>query len=183
MNASSIERYLNTRWLGRNGGILFFDEVDSTNEELKRRAAAGAPEGLIAAADHQAAGKGRRGRSWSDRPGENIAMSFLLKPDLKPDLAPMMTLLMALSTVKAIEKVIGLKCAIKWPNDVVLNGKKLVGILTEMELKEDRIEYVIIGTGINVNLSEIPLELKETATSLFLESGKKWERPLLGRNR
>ena len=91
----------------------------------------------------------------------------------------MMTLLMALSTLKAIESVTGEECGIKWPNDIVLKGKKLVGILTEMELKEGRIEYVIIGTGINVNLSEIPEELKSTATSLYLETGKKWQRSLL----
>ncbi len=174
---NSIRSALKTVWLGRQ--TVFFDEIDSTNDEVRRRAQKGAEEGLLVAADCQTKGKGRRGRSWENPPGTQIAMSFLLKPDFSPDIAPMLTLVMAMASVEGIRKVTELSVRIKWPNDIVINGKKLVGILTEMTAEPDYIHEVIIGTGINVNIEEFPEELKETATSLYLESGKKWPRALL----
>lgn len=170
----SVKAALHTKWLGRE--VLFFREIDSTNDELRRRSQKGAGEGLLAIADIQTKGKGRRGRGWENPAGVNIAMSYLLKPPFSPDTAPMMTLVMAMACVKGINKLSGLDVKIKWPNDVVINGKKLVGILTEMTAEPDYIQEVIIGTGINVNNKEFPPEIKETATSMYLESGKIYSR-------
>ena len=172
----SICDELHTKWLGANGKISFFNEIDSTNDEAKRRFENGAESGLIVVADFQSAGKGRRGRTWSSPAGTTISMSYLLKPEFVPDLAPMMTLLMAMATAKAIRIVTGLEAQIKWPNDVVVNGKKLVGILTEMSAEPDFIHYVVIGTGINVNVTEFPEEISSTATSLLLETQNKVSR-------
>ena len=172
--AGSIGSLLDTKWLGRE--LLFYEEIDSTNEELKRRAAKGAKEGLMAVADIQNAGKGRRGRGWENPGGVNIAMSYLLRPDMNPDTAPMMTLIMAMAAREGIEQVTGLKTMIKWPNDVVINGKKVVGILTEMTAEPDYIHEVIIGTGINVNTESFDGELKDKATSLYIEGGVRYSR-------
>ncbi len=170
----SIEAFLDTSWLGRE--LLFFDEIDSTNDEIKRRAEKGATEGLLAVADTQNKGKGRRGRGWANPAGVNIAMSYLLKPDLTPNTAPMMTLIMALAAVRGIKEVSGLDVRIKWPNDIVINGKKLVGILTEMTAEPDCIHEVIVGTGINVNTRSFPDEIRTTATSMYLEGGRIYSR-------
>ncbi|MCR5747059.1 MAG: biotin--[acetyl-CoA-carboxylase] ligase [Lachnospiraceae bacterium] len=172
--ARSIQSLLNTGWLGKE--LLFFDEIDSTNDELKRRAEAGAGEGLIAVADIQNKGKGRRGRAWATPAGVNIAMSYLLRPSLSPEIAPMMTLIMAMAAAEGIRKVSGLDVKIKWPNDIVVNGKKLVGILTEMTAEPDYIHEVIVGTGINVNTEEFPEEIRETATSMRIEGGRTYSR-------
>lgn len=170
----AIKSFLHTSWLGRE--LLFFDEVDSTNDELKRRADKGAEEGLAAVADIQSKGKGRRGRAWETPAGVNIAMSYLLRPKLSPDIAPMMTLIMAMAAAKGIREVSSLDVKIKWPNDIVINGKKLVGILTEMTAEPDYIHEVIVGTGINVNTESFPDEIKATATSMLIEGGKKYSR-------
>ena len=168
---------LKTEYLGKE--TVFFDEIDSTNTEVKRRADKGAGEGLLIIADVQNKGKGRRGRSWENPGGVNIAMSLLLKPGFSPDTAPMLTIVMALSCAEGIKKVTGLSPYIKWPNDIVLSGKKCVGILTEMTAQNGKIEYVIIGTGINVNNTGFSGELGNKATSLFLETGNKQSRALI----
>ncbi len=178
-NENTITAELKTKWLGADGNVVFIREIDSTNEEAKRRSMAGAGNGLLIAADFQSAGKGRRGRTWQASPGTTIAMSYLLKPDFVPDLAPMMTLLMAMATAKAIREVAGLEAEIKWPNDVIVGGKKLVGILTEMAIESDYIQYVVIGTGINVNVTDFPDDIKDKATSLLIETGKKVSRAKL----
>lgn len=170
----TIKSYLDTRWLGRE--LLFFGEIDSTNDELKRRAERGAREGLVAVADIQSQGKGRRGRGWETPPGVNIAMSYLLRPELSPNIAPMMTLIMAMAATSGIERVTGLEVKIKWPNDIVIRGKKLVGVLTEMTAEPDYIHEVIIGTGINVNTESFPEELSGRATSLYMEGGRRYSR-------
>lgn len=171
---NSIKNALKTKWLGKP--TVFFDEIDSTNDEVKRRADKGAAEGLLVVADSQTKGKGRRGRQWQTPHGSNIAMSFLLKPKFNPDTAPMLTLIMAMASAEGISAVTGIETGIKWPNDIVINGKKAVGILTEMTAEPDYIHDVIIGTGINVNTKEFPEEIRNTATSLFLETGKSWSR-------
>ena len=170
----TIRMHLDTKWLGKE--LLFFDSIDSTNDELKRRAEKGAPEGLVAVADIQTKGKGRRGRGWETPAGENIAMSYLLRPDFAPETAPMMTLVMAMAAAKGIREVSGLEAGIKWPNDIVINGKKLVGILTEMTSEPDYIHEVVIGTGINVNNKSFPEEISKTATSMYLEGGRVYSR-------
>ena len=146
--------------------------TDSTNNEIRRLAEQGAPHGTLAVAERQLGGKGRRGRVWTSPAGVGIWMSMLLRPQIDPMAASMLTLVMALSTRRGIEKATGLKSEIKWPNDLVLNKKKICGILTEMSTELMEIQYVIPGTGINVNQMEFPDDIKATATSLRIESGK-----------
>ncbi len=171
---NSLREALNTEYIGKE--ILFFKEIDSTNDEIKRRADKGGKEGLLAVADVQSKGKGRRGRSWDNPGGVNVAMSILLRPSFSPNTAPMLTLLMALACAEGIRQETGLEALIKWPNDIVISGKKCVGILTEMTAEPDYIKEVIIGTGINVNNTGFVEEISKTATSLFLESGSKQSR-------
>ena len=136
----------------------------------------GAPEGILVVAESQNSGKGRRGRVWKSPAGSGIWMSFLLKPQIRPEYASRLTLVAAMAVSAGIEEVTGLTSQIKWPNDLVLSGKKICGILTEMSTDLDTIRYIIVGIGINVNTSSFPEEIRETATSLYLESGRKWKR-------
>lgn len=154
-----------------NNKIIYYKQLDSTNTEIARLATEGAAHGTVVVADAQSAGKGRRGRGWESPAGENIYMSILLRPDCLPDRAPMLTLVMAYSVAKVLKELGFLDVQIKWPNDLVLSGKKICGILTEMQLKDTEIDYVVVGVGINVNTSKFSEELKDTATSLYLESG------------
>lgn len=152
--------------------VIYFDEIDSTNSEVKRQAKAGAGHGLVVIAQKQNAGRGRLGRSWSSPKGTGLWMSFLLKPDIEAENASMLTIVAAMAAQQAIESVTGLSALIKWPNDIVVNGKKICGILTEMVTEGIQIKYVVVGVGINVNTYEFPEEIKETASSLKIESGK-----------
>ncbi len=152
--------------------VCYFRQIDSTNLEVKRRADQGAPGPLLIVADEQTAGRGRRGRSWSSPPGTSISMSLLLRPHIRPENASMLTLVCALAVAGGIAETTGLKTEIKWPNDVVIHGKKICGILTEMNTELGEIGFVVPGIGINVNMTEFPEEIRETATSLKLELGK-----------
>ncbi len=174
---SEIMSRLTTKWAGQQ--VLYFDETDSTNNQAKLAAENGALHGTLAVAEQQSAGKGRRGRSWSSPRGTGIFMSLLLKPDLRPEYASMLTLVAALSVSRALEEVTELTPMIKWPNDLVVNKKKVTGILTEMSAELEQIYYVVIGIGINVNMEELPAEIKETATSLCMEAGRKFSRSAL----
>ena len=156
--------------------ILCYDEVDSTNTVLRNLADKGAVSGTTVTAESQSAGRGRRGRTWVSPSGTNIYMSLLIRPDFEPEKARMLTVIMALSVAQAINESTELKAKIKWPNDIVVNNKKVTGILTEMILNNETGPYVIIGTGINVNINEFPDEIKDMATSLKLESGKEVNR-------
>ena len=146
--------------------------TDSTSNDISRLALAGAPEGTVVVADMQTAGKGRRGRSWETESGTSLLFSLLLRPTIAPDTAPQLTLLMAMAVTKVIRELTGLSAQIKWPNDVVVNAKKVCGILTEMRLKDSAVDYVVVGTGVNVNQTSIPVELENSATSLLLEKIK-----------
>lgn len=152
--------------------FLWKEEIDSTNEELKRLAAKGAVHGTVFCADHQNKGKGRRGRSWDSPKGENIYLSILLRPEMEPSQAPMLTLLCAVSAAKALEETTGAACQIKWPNDLVLQGRKVCGILTEMSTGAEGIRYVIVGIGINVNRNIFPEEIASMAGSVQAGQGK-----------
>lgn len=169
-----IKSILDTDWLAHD--ILYFDSIDSTNNEIKRQAEAGAKEGILAIAECQTAGRGRRGRTWESPAGTGIWMSFLLKPDISPEKAPMITIIAALSCAGAVNEVTGLKAGIKWPNDIVINGKKLTGILTEMSAETDCVNYVVVGIGINANMTEFPEDIRATATSLAIEAGHRVSR-------
>lgn len=169
LSEAEIASVLETKSLGRN--LRFIDEIDSTNNEIRRMAENGAPDGTLAIAEIQTAGKGRRGRAWTSPRGSGIWMSFLLRPDFAPEYASMLTLVAAMAVEKGIREQTGLDCQIKWPNDIVLNGRKICGILTEMSTEEDSIRYVVVGIGINVNTKDFPEEISKTATSLAIETG------------
>lgn len=175
--SDEIKSELHTAWLGQE--ILYLDTVDSTNNACKRRGEDGAKEGLLVISEAQSAGRGRRGRSWESPAGTGIWMSFLLRPDIDPGKASMLTLVAALAVQKAIAKETGLNAQIKWPNDLVLTGKKCTGILTEMSAEMNMINHVVIGIGINANMESFPEEIASMATSLRLESGQKINRARL----
>lgn len=168
MSREEILNRLRSEYMGRS--LYYYEETDSTNARIRELAAAGAQSGTLAVADMQTAGKGRRGRGWVSPPGMNIYMSLLLRPDIDPSDAPMITVIMALAVCEAVE----VEAYIKWPNDVVVNGRKVCGILTEMDMQDGRIGDVIVGVGINVNRGDresFPEEIRDTATSLKLECG------------
>lgn len=156
------------------GSVVCLESVDSTNEEAKRQAALGAPDGTLFVTDNQTAGKGRRGREWSSPGGKDIFYTLFLRPDISVSNASMLTLVAALAVAAAAEKYSDVHCQIKWPNDVILNEKKICGILTEMEmeLEMDAISYIIIGIGCNLNRENFPEELRHMASSLYRETGK-----------
>ena len=174
ISAQELGSLLHTQWFGKE--ILYFDSIDSTNNELKRQAEKGVKHGLLAVAEEQTAGRGRRGHAWVSPPGTGIWFSFLLKPEISPDKASMLTIVAAMAVSGAIREVTGLDAQIKWPNDIVVNGKKICGILTEMGTNGVKINYVLIGVGINVNLKEFPEEMQDKATSLILEGGHEYDR-------
>lgn len=161
--------------------ILFLKETDSTNNELKRLAAGGAPEGTVVIAERQLSGRGRRGRTWELDEGKGIAMSILLRPDIAPANIQAVTLAASSAVVRALEPYTKTKPEIKWPNDILLSGKKVCGILTEMTAEPDRILSIIVGIGLNVFQQEedFPGNLKETATSIALNSSGPVSRSML----
>ena len=158
------------------GGIQVYDVIDSTNEEAKRAYAAGGQDRSLYVTDQQTAGKGRRGRSWLSPKGQDVFFSLLLKPDLPPEKASMLTLIAALAGAGTIEKHTHASCQIKWPNDLVMNGHKVCGILTEMGADMDQIHYVVPGIGFNLNRTEFPDEIRATAGSVYGETGQKIDR-------
>lgn len=154
------------------GDIYFYDEIGSTNDECKKLAEEGAKHGTLVVAEKQTKGKGRRGRSWESPKGTGIWMTLLLRPDIEPYNSSGLTLVTAMAINKAVQEITGLDAKIKWPNDIVVNGKKVTGILTEMSAQPEMINYIVIGIGINVNTEEFPEDIAKTASSLKIESGK-----------
>ncbi len=156
--------------------IVWIEETDSTNEYAKRKAREGAPDESIFIAELQTRGKGRMERSWQANAGDAIQMSVLLRPRFEPEKAPAITFAAALGVIAAIREVCGIQAQIKWPNDVIYQGKKLCGILTEMSSDMDRVEYLVCGMGLNVNQQEFPAEIEGKAVSLRIATGEKIER-------
>lgn len=153
-----------TRWAGQP--VCVYESIDSTNAECTRLSREGATHGTVVVADMQTAGRGRRGRSWESPAGDNLYFSLLLKPKLVPEKAPMLTLVMAVAVAWAIRQITGQNADIKWPNDLVMQGRKVCGILTEMRMEQTRIDHVVIGVGINVRDRSFSEDLKDKATSL-----------------
>ena len=170
-NETTIADQIHTKWAGKT--VHFARETDSTNLWIKRLAKEGASEGTLA--EFQSAGRGRLGRSWEVPEGTSVMMSILLRPKFEPQYAPTLTLVMGMAVAKAV-KNLGFDVSIKWPNDVVVSHKKICGILTEMGVRDGKIDYAVIGVGINVNIREFPEEMADKATSLYLESGKEFDR-------
>lgn len=177
MTEAELESLKNTQWAGCE--IYCFDSIDSTNTKAKELAEAGHPSGTLVVADQQTLGRGRRGRSWESPAGTGIFMTLMLKPDINPNNASMLTLVAAMATARAITEVTGEAARIKWPNDIVMNGKKVVGILTEMSAQFDYINHIVVGIGINVHNEEFPEEIAKTASSLLLECGHRIHRASL----
>ena len=172
-NETTIADQIHTKWAGKT--VHFARETDSTNLWIKRLAKEGASEGTLALAEFQSAGRGRLGRSWEVPEGTSVMMSILLRPKFEPQYAPTLTLVMGMAVAKAV-KNLGFDVSIKWPNDVVVSHKKICGILTEMGVRAGKIDYAVIGVGINVNIKEFPEEMADKATSLYLESGREFDR-------
>lgn len=164
----------NTEWAGQE--LYFYETIDSTNTKAKELATEGARHGALIIADEQIAGKGRSGRSWVSQKGASIYMTLLLKPQIKPENAPMLTLVTAMAVCDGIESVAKIDCQIKWPNDILAHGKKVCGILTEMDASRGEIHSIVIGIGINVHNVSFSGELSQKATSVDLESGKRQSR-------
>ncbi|NLK43342.1 MAG: biotin--[acetyl-CoA-carboxylase] ligase [Tissierellia bacterium] len=175
-----IREYLDTDFIGRN--IHYFDSIDSTNKKAKE-IALDEEEGTVLISEEQTDGKGRMGRDWVSPKGKGIWMTIILKPNIEPMKVPKLTLLGAAAVHKALDKM-GIKTQIKWPNDILIAGKKICGILTEMSGELSMINYIIMGIGINVNLDEgdIPEELKDKASSLKISTGEEINRKELTAN-
>lgn len=152
--------------------VTALNTVDSTQSEVQRRAAAGAPEGTVVTATHQSAGRGRRGREWWDAPGESLLCSVLLRPDCLPAAVPQLSLVGGLAVAEALAASAGVRARIRWPNDLLVDGRKVCGILAEAASGADaRVHHVILGVGINLRQSAFPAPLAERATSLRLLTG------------
>jgi BirA family biotin operon repressor/biotin-[acetyl-CoA-carboxylase] ligase len=175
--ADEIREGLNTSVFGKSG-IVYFRETDSTNVRAKYLAGDGAPEGTVVVAEKQTQGKGRKGRTWFSPAGEGIYTSIILRPPISPNEAPKLTLMASVAIAEALLSLTSLKINIKWPNDILINGRKIAGILTEISTDMDRIDYVVIGVGVNVNTPRkgFPPDIRYTATSVFMETGKPFPR-------
>lgn len=169
MSEAEINGSLKTLYIGRPTEVV--ESVDSTNEEIKRRAKSGAEQGFVIVSDEQTLGKGRLGRAWKSPKGSSIYESILLKPELPPSQAPCITLAAGLAVCRAINELAQVNARIKWPNDVIIGRKKLCGILTEMMIEDNAAAFAVVGIGINVNNSGFPEDISQKATSLRLEKG------------
>lgn len=175
MTEAEIKSLMHTDWVARE--VLYFDTIDSTNTKAQELAEKGYQSGTLVVADKQESGKGRRGRSWVSPSGTGIFMTLMIKPDINPNNASMLTLVAALAVAKAITSVTGEEALIKWPNDIVVNGKKVCGILTEMNAQFDYINHIVVGIGINVHNESFPEEISQMASSLMIEAdGKRFHR-------
>lgn len=172
LNADAIKECLTTRWLGQQPTYCF-NVVESTNTEANRLAREGAPEGTLIVADAQTKGRGRLGRSWVSPPGSGLYLSIILRPTCPADAFPILTLTAGVAAASAIKQM-GTMPQLKWPNDILIAGRKVGGILTEGVFDEKRIDFAVLGLGVNVNTAtdEFPLSVKDLASSLRLSLGK-----------
>jgi len=171
MLPAEIGPALRSKYLGRR--IVFESEVDSTNRLARDLAIQGAVEGTLVVAESQSGGRGRKGRNWFSPPGEGIYASLVLRPRFQPAEAPKMTLLAGVALAETLIRIVPSRVTIKWPNDVLLGGRKIAGILIEISTDIDAIDYMVVGVGINVNTppGRFPAELRGRATSLAAQIG------------
>ena len=174
--AATLKNQLQTRFLGKP--LYFFPTIDSTNTYAARLAREGASEGTAVIADSQSSGKGRLGRSWVSPPKVNLYLSVILRPPLPAAAAPQLSLLAGVAVADTITQVCGLTPQIKWPNDVLVGGKKVCGILAEMQTEAETLCAVVLGIGVNLNapLTAFPEELRDKASSLLLAGGQPVDR-------
>jgi BirA family biotin operon repressor/biotin-[acetyl-CoA-carboxylase] ligase len=156
--------------------IVFHDVLDSTQRAARELAEAGAPEGTVVIADRQTQGRGRLGRDWHSPPGVNLYATVVLRPPLPPARVPQLALVAGLAAADAITAETGLTAELKWPNDVLVGGRKTAGILTEMQGELDRVRYVLVGMGVNLGQTTFPAALRASATSLRLATGRPVDR-------
>lgn len=175
---AEVDMFMEPGRIGKR--IIYHQEVSSTNQLARVLAQEGASEGTVVSADAQTGGRGRMGRSWVSPPGVNLYFSFILRPALPPIRVPQLTLLVAAAIHRAfVQYLPDLRPKVKWPNDILLNGRKVSGVLCEMQSEADLAHFVIVGVGINVNQHDFPPELRHQATSLSLEAGRPLSRPKL----
>jgi BirA family biotin operon repressor/biotin-[acetyl-CoA-carboxylase] ligase len=177
ITADEIRQGLCANVFGRKN-IICLKETDSTNTRAKELAAQGAPEGTLIIAEKQTKGRGRRGRNWFSPPRGGIYFSLILRPAISPGESPRITLMTAVVLAETLISMMKLKLRIKWPNDILVNGKKLAGILTEISTEMDAVNYIVVGLGMNVNIQfeNFPSEIKKKATSILIETGKQFPR-------
>ena len=171
-----IKSGLDTKRIGCE--VIYYPVTDSTNIRAHALAKAGAVEGTVVVADRQDAGKGRLGRRWESPPGVNLYASVVLRPAISPRYGAQLTFLSAAAVAGTVADFTGLAPTVKWPNDVLLGGRKVAGLLNELDAETERIHYLILGIGVNLNMSpeQFPPDLRYPATSLFIETGKPVER-------
>jgi BirA family biotin operon repressor/biotin-[acetyl-CoA-carboxylase] ligase len=171
-----VARLGTTRVVGRD--IHVFHETGSTSDVVERFARDGAGEGVVVFAEAQTRGRGRLGRKWHSPAGKGLWFSVLLRPKLRPSAATQLTIAAATAVLRALRAHTGIRASIKWPNDILARGRKLVGILTEMNAEPDAVRHLIVGIGVDVNLgaAEIPADLRKVATSVKIETGEAWNR-------
>lgn len=176
VNEANISRFLKTDQFGRV--IHYFKSIPTTQTIAHNEAQDGAVNGTLVISEEQTAGKGRLARPWASNAGRGIWMSLIIRPELAPQQAPQLTLVAAVAIVRAIEDLTSVRPVIKWPNDILVNGKKVTGILTELQSDPDRVKAIILGIGLNANqeLEDFPEELQSIATSLKIEQDKKVNR-------
>lgn len=174
--AEEIAACLTTRILGRPS-VTVFTETDSTNRQAKLLAGQGAPEGTVVTAESQTSGRGRRGRTWLSPAGQGLCLSIILRPPLTPAQAPQITLMTAVAVARTLENS-GVPANIKWPNDILVEDRKIAGILTEISTEMDQVDWVIVGLGLNVNTTDrqMPAAIRGQATSMQIQTGRSLSR-------
>ena len=172
LTPAEVKPVLNTKWIGKV--IHHFHTADSTNSEAYQLALKGAREGEVVIAESQKKGRGRLGRTWYSPPSLNLYLSVILRPKIPPQQASLITLMAAVATADAIQKFSGLLPLIKWPNDILIRGGKVAGLLNEIHSETDRIHFVILGIGVNLNMDGkmFPKTIRTVATSLKNEMGQ-----------
>lgn len=175
-NVEELRRFFLTKIIGRR--IEFHEEVGSTNTEAMRLALEGAPEGTVVLADAQSEGRGRLDRTWESPPSGNLYLSVVLRPDIPAAQASLIPLTAGVAAADTLSRYCPGRVRLKWPNDVLIGGKKICGILTEMRTRGDRVHFLVVGIGVNLNMRplDLPRELRETATSLRIETGGEIDR-------
>ena len=175
-NGVEVSSALSTDFIGRN--IRFYPSVDSTNKKAFELGRAGEPEGTVVIADSQTGGKGRLGRKWESPAGVNLYTSILLRPGIPPARAHNLTFVSAVAVAETVGRLSPVRPVVKWPNDILLDGKKTAGILLEMDSEPDRVHFIIAGIGVNINIkdADLPAPLRSTATSLYEKRGELTDR-------
>ena len=175
-NEETLKNKLAGKLIGHK--VYYFSEIDSTNDEAFELAAAGSPEGTVVIADSQTKGKGRLQRVWYSPLGSNIYTSIILRPNLAPDRAPQISILAGVAVAEIMDNFCPGMVNLKWPNDVLLKGKKVCGILAQIKTSASHVDFIILGIGINININynQLPQDIQNTATSLAIETGRKISR-------